>query len=561
MARTLLVAPQQRGAYATVGAALAAASSGVTILVTPGTYHEALFVVDMSVRVTAADDSGTVELDARGLPHPAFDVRNGELSIEGLTVRAGDHPAIAGRRSSISIKQCEISSGYDAAIDVRDRSRCDALQTRITGGQFGFLFEDSGGTVQDCEVSDVDDGMIVRLGADPQIRASTISRCQRRGIYVYQLGKPVVEGCEISQVGAVGVEIAHESSPVLRRCWIHDTQGVAIQVGRGCAGEIDSCRVENVRSPGIEVAPDASTRVTGTGDDRAGRPDAADDSRDQAVLGSLLAELDAMVGLAGVKAQVRGLIDELQVNEWRRGAGLAVEQTGHHLIFAGAPGTGKTTVARLYGRLLAVLGVLPSGAFREVARRDLVGQYLGQTAIKTAAVFEEAAGGVLFIDEAYTLSRAGLRGDFGQESIDTLVKLMEDHRDNVAVIAAGYTTEMTEFLSANPGLASRFSKTIEFENYHSEELVLIITRLARAADYEFVPETQPLLGEHFERLRHEPNFGNAREARRLFEAVRQAQAQRLRGSGQRPTVDALRQLTVADLTLAIEEGRHTGSPA
>ena len=561
MARTLLVAPRQRGAYATLGAALAAASSGATILVTPGTYHEALFVVDLSVRVAVADDSAAVELDARGLPHPAFDVRNGELSIEGLTVRAGDHPAILGSRSTISIKNCELSSRYGAAIDVRDRSRCDALQARITGGQFGFVFEDSGGTVRDCELSDVDDGVIARLGADPHIQASTISRCQRRGIYVYQLGRPVIEECEISQIGAVGVEIAHESAPVLRRCWIHDTQDVAIRVGRGCAGEIESCRVENARQPGIEVAPEASTMVTGIGDDVAGRPDGDGETRDQAVLDSLLAELDAMVGLAGVKAQVRGLIDELQVNEWRRGAGLAVEQTGHHLIFAGAPGTGKTTVARLYGRLLAVLGVLPAGTFREVARRDLVGQYLGETAIKTAAAFEEAAGGVLFIDEAYTLSRAGLRGDFGQESIDTLVKLMEDHRDNVAVIAAGYTTEMADFLSANPGLASRFSKTIEFENYGPDELVLIITRLAQSADYEFVVEAQPRLREHFEQLRHEPNFGNAREARRLFEAVRQAQAQRLRASGQRPTVDALRQLTVADVAVAIEESGQAASSA
>jgi replication-associated recombination protein RarA len=254
-----------------------------------------------------------------------------------------------------------------------------------------------------------------------------------------------------------------------------------------------------------------------------------------------------MVGLAAVKAEVRGLIDEIQVNEWRRGAGLAVDQTSHHLIFAGAPGTGKTTVARLYGKLLAALGVLAKGTFKEVSRRDLVGQFLGHTAEKTAAAFEAAKGGVLFIDEAYTLSRAGSRADFGQESIDTLVKMMEDHRDEVAVIAAGYTDEMVEFLSTNPGLASRFSATIEFESYEPEELVLIAQRIAAASDYEFTDDASTLLYEHFARMHRDATFGNAREARKLFEAVRKAQAQRLLAGGQRPDIADLRRLAAQDV--------------
>src|SRR5436190_3016323 len=142
------------------------------------------------------------------------------------------------------------------------------------------------------------------------------------------------------------------------------------------------------------------------------------------------------------------------------------------------------SLARIYGQLLKALGVLPNGQFKEVARRDLVGQYIGHTAEKATSVFEQALGGVLFIDEAYTLSRSsGANSDFGQEAIDTLVKLMEDHRDQVAVIVAGYTREMVDFLDANAGLASRFAKTLEFENYTPEQLVLIVNRIARIDDY------------------------------------------------------------------------------
>ncbi|HEV7785621.1 MAG TPA: AAA family ATPase, partial [Thermoanaerobaculia bacterium] len=223
----------------------------------------------------------------------------------------------------------------------------------------------------------------------------------------------------------------------------------------------------------------------------------------------------------------------------------------HHLIFAGAPGTGKTTVARLYGKLLKALGVLPLGGFTEVSRRDLVGQYIGHTAEKTAQVFEKSLGGVLFIDEAYTLSRsAGSGGDFGQEAIDSLVKLMEDHRDEIAIIVAGYTTEMDDFLDANPGLASRFSKTIEFENYSADELLLITSRMVEGGDYHLDPAATPPLTAYFDRIADTPNFGNAREARRLVESIRKAQSQRLRKLGRLPTTEELRHLSSADVHTA-----------
>ena len=260
-----------------------------------------------------------------------------------------------------------------------------------------------------------------------------------------------------------------------------------------------------------------------------------------------------MVGLAGVKDEVRALIDEIQVNEWRRSAGLPVGAVSHHLIFTGAPGTGKTTVARIYGQLLKALGVLPNGQFREVSRRDLVGQYIGHTAEKTTAVVRGGASAACCSSTRRTRcpGPAGHGADFGQEAIDTLVKLMEDHRDEVAVIVAGYTAEMLEFLDANPGLASRFAKTIEFGNYSPEELVIIIQRMAGGDEYLLDDGVADVLQNHFATIERDANFGNAREARKLFEGVRKAQAQRLRLSGRRPTFEELRTVAVADVRAAI----------
>ncbi|WP_043473387.1 AAA family ATPase, partial [Kitasatospora sp. MBT66] len=197
--------------------------------------------------------------------------------------------------------------------------------------------------------------------------------------------------------------------------------------------------------------------------------------------------------------------------------------------FAGPPGTGKTTVARLYGAILAELGVLRSGHLTEVARADLVASIIGGTAIKTTEVFQQALGGVLFIDEAYTLS-AGSGGsgpDFGREAIDTLVKLMEDHREDVVVIVAGYSAEITEFLASNPGLASRFSRTVEFANYEVDELVTIVERAATSHGYELAAGTGDALTLLFERMPRGEDFGNGRAARKVFEEMVDRQATRL----------------------------------
>ncbi|MCW6009642.1 right-handed parallel beta-helix repeat-containing protein [Micromonospora sp. CPCC 205371] len=557
MARTLTVSAERAGAYPTIRDALEIASDGTVISIEPGTYAESLRLSGRRVSLVAAKDPGSVTIDGGDAYAPAVACEGGEVTLSGLVIKGADYPAVNATGTRLTIEKCEASARYAAAISVTDGATLAATEVKVTGGQYGIIVEDAGGLIDKCEVRDTaDDGVIVRLGANPTIRNSTIAGCGFRGIYVYQAGRPTIERCDISGTGDAGISVAHQSAPTIVDSWVHDTRGSGITFGRGCGGSVEGTRVEGTATPSIFVEEGANPTIR-EADDGVHAPKVGagaiegGNQQDTAKMEKLLAELDTMIGLAGVKSEVRALIDEIQVNEWRRNAGLAVGAASNHLVFTGAPGTGKTTVARLYGQLLKALGVLPRGDFKEVSRRDLVGQYIGHTAEKTTSVFEQALGGVLFIDEAYTLSRsAGTSADFGQEAIDTLVKLMEDHRDQVAVIVAGYTADMANFLDANAGLASRFAKTLEFENYSPDELVLIVQRIARNDDYLLAPGLDEALMEWFAQIERDQNFGNAREARKLLEGMRKAQSGRLRALGRMPSRDDLRTLVLDDLLAA-----------
>ncbi len=257
---------------------------------------------------------------------------------------------------------------------------------------------------------------------------------------------------------------------------------------------------------------------------------------DEAAYQAALADLDALIGLAGVKAQVRRMAELLRVNTLRAEAGLKRADVSLHLVFVGAPGTGKTTVARLFGRLYHALGLLNSDRVTEVTRADLVSGYVGQTATLTNKVVDGALDGVLFIDEAYALVRSQSPGDFGPEAVAELLKRMEDDRKRLAVVVAGYPQEMGEFLASNSGLASRFAEQITFTDYGPDELVRIFTSFATAADYGLDAAATAALLEVMTALHagRDRFFANARAARNLFDDVIGHQAERLMAAGSAP---------------------------
>ncbi len=260
-------------------------------------------------------------------------------------------------------------------------------------------------------------------------------------------------------------------------------------------------------------------------------------------------ELDELIGLESVKEEVRSLANFVKLQKQREAQGLKTAKVSYHLVFYGSPGTGKTTVARIVGRIYKDLGVLKKGHTVETDRGGLVAKYMGQTALKTDTVIQQALDGVLFIDEAYSLVPEGGSGqDYGQEAISTLLKRMEDHRDRLVVIIAGYKDEMQRFIDSNPGLQSRFNRYIDFPDYTGGELKDIFKMYMKKNQYTISQETEAWLKTRFDyAVAHKNrNFGNARYARNVFEKSIQAQANRLAGENNLDK-DQLTELTIEDL--------------
>ncbi len=297
---------------------------------------------------------------------------------------------------------------------------------------------------------------------------------------------------------------------------------------------------EDPKTPDTPKAPgtEPAAKTESAGETEAPPPEKLED---------LQAELESYVGLESVKKEVKNLINLATVHKMRKENGLPVTELSLHMVFSGNPGTGKTTIARLMARIYHSLGILSKGQLVEVDRSGLVAGYVGQTAIKTSKAVEKALGGVLFIDEAYALN-SGSGNDFGQEAIDTLLKAMEDHRNDLVVIAAGYDGLMDVFIHSNPGLESRFNRFLHFEDYSPEELLEIFRMQCRKGCYELEEDAAGALEELLrkESAADPVSFGNARGVRNIFERVLVAQAGRLAAQPEVSREDLTR-LTAADI--------------
>ena len=379
------------------------------------------------------------------------------------------------------------------------------------------------------------------------MRASRLVGGQGDGLSVDLSERVSVHDSKIAGNEEHGVYLGTESRAEMIDCVVHDNhwQGVFVDGGsvieqKGCAFFDNEKGVKDVST--FDYVPE-----TGSDLPEEKRP-----------LGELLDELDALVGLDEVKREIRSLVAVVRAGERRAEEGLPDIQGGHHLVLSGPPGSGKTTVARLYGQILRTLGVLSRGQFVEASRSDMVTGNIGGTTDRTRELVDRARGGVLFIDEAYTLGSDS--SDYGVEAVDVLLRGMEDGKGDVVVVLAGYSDRMRRFLDANEGLRSRIGRVIEFPHQNPEQLLAVFEGLTRERGYTLGEDVRDRVGRYFQSLSRDSSFGNGRAARHLVERAARAQAVRVVEDNVFDR-EGLRELTVADLVDMGEGGLAMGVDA
>jgi len=453
--------------------------------------------------------------------HGVRATEDSSLRIDGGAVRGSGLSGISAETTGrVVLSGCVIAKTERAGILVGANTTARIDRCRI---------EEAGGSA-----------LVVWTGATAKARGVVVAGAAKNGVFFAEDSHGEFEDCEIFDTTYPAVHVGERADPTLRALRIHDVDQ-DLDIADSARPQLDDVQVSAVNistlpPPGKDGGQDAGTS-----------------------LDELIAELDNLIGLDSVKRDVTAMINVMRLARRRIEIGLPPPPTNRHLVFAGNPGTGKTTVARLYGKILHAIGMIEHGHLVETDRGSLVGEYVGHTAPKTTAVFRKALGGVLFIDEAYSLVPVGGGNDFGQEAVATLVKLMEDHRDEVVVIVAGYPGDMHRFIDSNPGLASRFTRTLMFDDYSADQLAEIVNNQVAEHRYELGPGTEAAIVRYFASLRREAGFGNGRSARQLFQVLTERHAQRTATLAE-PTTEDLIVLLPDDVPVPIAAPEQQQTP-
>jgi SpoVK/Ycf46/Vps4 family AAA+-type ATPase len=584
--RKITVSPDQEADFRTLSEAVLAADPGDTIVVHPGTYRESI-LIEKQVKIIGMGILGQVIL--MGTNSYSLEMKTDFASIENMIINyegEGGFGAVYIAKGSPIIEQCELSStagpvlgishegdpvlkrckihsGQDAGVHVFDggqgllvdcdicfhKSACVVIERgadpvfrrcRIYGGgNAGVLVSDQGkGSFETCDIyANAKAGLAIIHEGNPRLTKCRIFDGHDAGIFATERGQGHLEDCKIYGNEMLNVAIKREANPQFRRCQIYEGKQLGLLIADRGLGILEDCEIYGHAGQGLWIKDGNPQLVNCVINDRSNLLISSTDilhstarMEDRESLAMLLQELEGFVAMESMKQSILDLVDYIEYVKDRQRLGMkSAETLTLHMLFVGNPGTGKTTVARLLGKLFKSMGLLEKGHVVEVDRSSLIAEYVGQTAMKTERAIQSALGGILFIDEAYTLAKSDSAQDYGKEAIEVILKRMEDLSGHFVVVAAGYPREMKTLIDINPGLRERFKQTIHFPDYTPDELLLIARHMALSEEYILHSDFEVLLHDYFmEQYRmRDFSFGNARLVRNCLEKVKMAHARRI----------------------------------